>query len=123
MKSLENICYFLFKLQFGNYFVIFFLIIKIHITHGFQLSMFFAILLMSLAVNMFFCRAVKIADFANYVQKLHADSNLLFSSEYKVIFYINQRHTFFSNNCFITLRLLMVMQHMDAKKVIRKLHP
>lgn len=71
----------------------------------------------------FFCRAVKIADFANYVQKLHADSNLLFSSEYKVIFYINQRHTFFSNNCFITLRFLMVMQHMDVKKVIRKLHP
>lgn len=30
---------------------------------------------------------------------------------------------FFSNNCFITLRLLMVIQHMDVKKVIRKLHP
>eukprot|EP00105_Crassostrea_gigas_P037655 XP_019921803.1 PREDICTED: receptor-type tyrosine-protein phosphatase O [Crassostrea gigas] len=30
-------------------------------------------------------KAVKIADFANYVQKLHADSNLLFSSEYKLL--------------------------------------
>ena len=33
----------------------------------------------------FCCRAVKIAEFANYVQKMHADSNLLFSSEYKVV--------------------------------------
>lgn len=86
--------------------------------------MFFGYLLMSSPVIVFICRAVKIADFANYVQKLHADSNLLFSSEYKVIIYINHAKThIFSNNCFITLRLLMVMQHMDVKKVIRKLHP
>ncbi|XP_078323540.1 tyrosine-protein phosphatase 10D-like isoform X2 [Crassostrea virginica] len=30
-------------------------------------------------------KAVKIAEFANYVQKMHADSNLLFSSEYKTL--------------------------------------
>ncbi|XP_061176129.1 tyrosine-protein phosphatase 10D-like [Saccostrea echinata] len=30
-------------------------------------------------------KAVGIADFANYVQKMHADSNLLFSQEYKLL--------------------------------------